>query len=96
MAFGNVVAVQSSKNERMVKLKDKDKDKDKGKGKQCKTIIIEEDPPLAPPVTGKQLADVIARLSPEELGHVVGHLPSSTVQDWVQSIGAQQTTVLCR
>ena len=69
----------------MVKIKDKDK----GKTKPCKTIIIEEDPPPAPPVSGKQLADVIARLSPEELGLVIGHSPSSTVQNWVQSLGAQ-------
>ena len=69
-------------------------DKDKGKTKPCKTIVIEEEPPPALPASGKQLADVIARLSPEELGLLIGHLPSSTVQDWVQSIGAQQTAVL--
>ena len=39
------------KNKRMVKIKDKDKDK--GKAKQCKTIIIEEDPPPAPRATRK-------------------------------------------
>ena len=62
------------KNKRMVKIKGM------GKGKPCKTIIIEEDPPPAPPVAGKQLADVIARLlSPEELGLVIGHLRSSSV-----------------
>ena len=33
------------RNERMVKIKDKDR----GKVKPCKTMIIEEDPPLAPP-----------------------------------------------
>ena len=74
------------KKKRMVKIK--------GKAKPCKTIIIEEDRPPAPPAAGKQLADVIARLSPEELGLVVGHLPSSIVQDWVQSVGAQ-IMVLC-
>ena len=45
----------------MVKLKDKDK----VKVKPCKTVIFEEEPPPAPPASGKQLADVIARLSPE-------------------------------
>ena len=55
------------KNKRMVKIKDKDK----GKAKPCKTIIIEEDPPPARPASGKQLADVIARLSSEELGLVM-------------------------
>ena len=83
--------MQSSKIKRTVKIKDKDK----GKVKPCETIILEEDLPPAPPRAGKQLADVIARLSPEELGLVFGHLLSSTVQDWVQSIGAQQTAVLC-
>ena len=47
--------------------------------------------PPAPPDSGKQLAEVIARLSPEEIGVVLGHLPSSTVQSWVQSIGSQQS-----
>ena len=65
------------------------KNKDKGKAKPCKTIVIEEDPPPAPPASGKQLADVIARLSSEKLGLVIGHLPSSTVQSWVQALGAQ-------
>ena len=76
------------KNKWMVKLKDKDK----VKVKPCKTVIIEE-PCSAPPASGKQLADVIARLSPGEIGLVIGHLPFSTVQNWVQSIGAQQTVV---
>ena len=76
-------------NKRMVKLEDKDK----VKVKPCKTIILEEEPPPAPPASGKQLADVVARLSPEEIGLVIGHLPNSTVQNWVQSIGAQQTVV---
>ena len=75
------------KNKRMVKHKDKDK----LKVKPCKTIIIEEEPPLAPPASGKHLADVIARLSPEKIDVVLGHLPSSTVQNLVQSIVAQQT-----
>ena len=65
------------KNRRMVKIEDKDK----GKVKPCKTIIIQEDPPPALPASGKQLADVIAPLSSEELGLVIGHLPSSTVQN---------------
>ena len=69
------------------------KDKDKLKVKPCKTIIIEEEPPIAPLACGKHLAEVIARLSPEEISVVLGHLPSSTVQDWVQSFGAQQTAV---
>ena len=65
------------------------KDKDKGMAKLCETIIIEEDPPPAPPASGKQLADVSARSSSEELGLVIGHFPSSTVQSWVQSLGAR-------
>ena len=69
------------KNKRMVKIKDKDK----GKAKPCKT---EEDPP---PASGKQLAGLIARLSSEVLGLVSGHLPSSTLQNWAQSLGAQST-----
>ena len=55
------------KNKRMVKLQDKDRVKEK----PCKKIIIEEEPPPALPASGKQLADVIARLSPEEIGLVV-------------------------
>ena len=70
----------------MVKIEDKDQGK--GKAKPCKTIIIQEDPPPALPATGKQLADVIARLSPEEMCLVVGRLPSSAVQAWVQSVGS--------
>ena len=77
------------KNKRMVKLKDKDK----VKVKACKIINIKEEPPPAHPASGKQLADVIARLSPEEIGLVIGHLPSSTVESWVQSVGAQQTVL---
>ena len=61
------------------------------KVKPCKTIIIEEEPPPAPPVSGKHLAEVIARLSPEEIGVVLSHMPSSTVQNWVQSFGSQQS-----
>ena len=72
------------KNKRMMKLKEKDK----VKVKLCKTIIIVEEPSPAPPASGKQLAGVIARPSPEEIGLVIGHLPSSTVRGWVQSIGA--------
>ena len=75
------------KNKRMVKLKDKDK----LKVKPCKTIIIEEEPPPAPHASGKHLAKVIARLSPEEIGVVLSHLPSSTAQNWVQSFGSQQS-----
>ena len=75
------------KNKRMVKLKDKDK----LKSKPCKTIIIEEETPPAPPDSGKQLAEVIARLSQDEIGVVLGHLPSSTVQSWAQSVGSQQS-----
>ena len=67
------------------------KDKDKLKSKSCKTIIIEEERPLAPPDSGKQLAEVIARLSQDEIGVVLSHLPSSTVQSWVHSIGSQQS-----
>ena len=77
------------KNKRMVKLQDKDRVMEK----PCKNIIIEEEPPPALPASGKQLADVIARLFPEEIGLVVGHLPSSTVQNWVQSFGAQRSVV---
>ena len=75
------------KNKKMVKLKDKDK----LKVKPCKTIIIEEEPPAGPPDSGKQLAEVIARLSQDEIGVVLCHLPSSTVQNWVRSIGSQQS-----
>ena len=75
------------KNKKMVKLNDKDK----LKVKPSKTIIIEEDPPPVPPDSGKQLAEVIARLSQDEIGVVLSHLPSSTVQNWVQSIGSQQS-----
>ena len=57
------------KNKRIVK----NTDKEKRKAKLCKTIIIEEEPPPARPASGKQLADVIARLSSEQLGLVVGH-----------------------
>ena len=60
----------------MVKLKDKVK----LKNKSCKTIIIEEERPPAPPDSGKQLAEVIVRLSQDEIGVVLSHLPSSTVQ----------------
>ena len=63
------------KNKRMVKLKDKDK----LRNKTCKTIIIEEEKPPAPPDSGKHLAEVIARLSQDEIGVVLGHLPSSTL-----------------
>ena len=75
------------KNKRMVKLKDKDK----SKSKMCKTIIIEEEKPPAPPDSGKHLAEVISRLSQDEIGVVLGHLPSSTVQSWVQSINSIQS-----
>ena len=54
------------KNKRMLNLKDKDK----LKVKSCKTIVIEEEPPPAPPASGK----------PEEIGVVLSHSPSSTVQ----------------
>ena len=57
----------------MVKLKDKDK----LKVTPCKTIIIEEEPLPAPSASGKHLAEVIARVSPEEIGVVHSHLPSS-------------------
>ena len=70
------------KNKRMVKLTDKDK----LNWKPCKTNIIEEEPPPAPTASGKHLAEVIARLSLDEIGVVLSHLPSSTVQNWVQSI----------
>ena len=60
------------KNKRMVKLKDKDK----MRSKPCKTIIIEEEKPSAPPDSGKQLAEVIARLSQDEIGVVLSHLPT--------------------
>ena len=67
------------RNKRMVKLKDKDK------------LKVKPEPPPAPPASGKHLAEVIARLSPEEIGVVLSHLPSSTVQSWVQSFGSQQS-----
>ena len=75
------------KNKRMLKLEDKDK----LKVKPCKTTNIEEEPPPAPPASGKHLAEVIARLSPDEIGVVLSHLPSSTVQNWVQTIGSQKS-----
>ena len=75
------------KNKRMVKLKDKDK----LKSKMCKTIIIEEEKPPAPPDSGKHLAEVISRLSQDEIGVVLGHVPTSTVQSWVQSINSIQS-----
>ena len=87
MVFGSVVAMPLSKNKKMVKLKDKDK----MRSKACKTIIIEEEKPPAPPDSGKQLAEVIARLSHDQIGVVLGHLPSSTVQSWVQSINSNQS-----
>ena len=55
------------------------------------TPCIEEERPPAPPDSGKQLAEVIARLSQDEIGVVLGHLPSSTVQSWVQSISSQKS-----
>ena len=33
--------------------------------------------------------EVVARLSPEQIGVVLSHLPSSTVQNWVQTFGSQ-------
>ena len=75
------------KDKRLVKLKDKDK----LKNKKCKTIIIEEEKPPAPPDSGKHLAEVISRLSQDQIGVVLGHLPSSTVQSWVQSINSIQS-----
>ena len=75
------------KNKRMVKLRDKDK----VKVKSCKTIIIEEEPPPAPPASGKQLADVIARLSPEEIGSRHWSLAVLHCKNWFSSFGAQQT-----
>ena len=75
------------KNKRTVKLKNKDK----LKSKMCKTIIIEEEKPPAPPDSGKHLAEVISRLSQDEIGVVLRHLPSSTVQSWVQSINSIQS-----
>ena len=88
MVSGSVVAINAFiKNLRMVRLRDKDK----LKVKPCKTLIIEEEPPPAPPDSGKQLAEVIAWLSQDEIGVVLGHLPSSTVQSWVQTFGSQQS-----
>ena len=55
-----------TKIEMMVKLKDK------VKVTPFKTIIIEEEPPPAPQASRKPLADVIARLSPVEIGLVIG------------------------
>ena len=75
------------KKQWVVKLKDKDK----LRSKMCKTIIIEEEKPPAPPDSGKQLAEVIARLSQDEIGVVLGHLPSFTVQSWVQSFDSIQS-----
>ena len=75
------------KNKKMVKLKDKDK----LRNKTCKTIIIEEEKPPAPPDSGKHLSEVIARLSQDQIWVVIGHLPSSTVQSWVQSINSIQS-----
>ena len=54
------------KNKRMVKLKDKDK----LKSKMCKTIVIEEEKPPAPPDSGKHLAEVISRLSQDQIAEL--------------------------
>ena len=73
------------------------KNKERAKAKQSKTIIIEEEnecPPLGPPAAGKQLADVLAGLSQEDLNDVIGHLPPSLLKTWASSIGDLQQTVL--
>ena len=73
------------------------KNTERAKAKQSKTIIIEEEnecPPLGPPAAGKQLADVLAGLSQEDLNDVIGHLPLSLLKTWASSIGDLQQTVL--
>ena len=76
------------KNKRMVKLKDKDK----VKVKPCKTIIEEEPPPCPPRFWEASCGCDCAAIS-GGIGLVIGHLTSSTVQNWVQSIRAQPTAV---
>ena len=46
----------------MVKIKEKEKPN----AKACKTVIIEEEKPPAPLPKGKNLADVLTALTPEE------------------------------
>ena len=79
------------KNRRLVK------NKVKTKVKLNKTIILEEvdestSLPASP--TGKNLADVLASLTPESVNEVVGHLALDILQMWATSIWAKQT-VLC-
>ena len=57
--------------------------KERAKAKQNKTIIIEEEgecPPPGPPVARKQLADVLAGSSQEDLKEVLVHCPPSLLQ----------------
>ena len=70
--------------------------KEKAKAKQHKSIIIEEEgegPPPGPPVAGKQLADVLAGLSQEDLKEVLVHCPPSLLQT-VSSFGDPGQTSL--
>ena len=70
--------------------------KDKAKAKQNKSIIFEaegECPPPGPPVAGKQLADVLAGLSQEDLKEVFVHYPPSLLQT-VSSFGDPGQTSL--
>ena len=49
------------------------KNKERAKAKQSKSIIIEEEnecPPPGPPAAGKQVADVLAGLSQEDMNEV--------------------------
>ena len=73
------------------------KHKERAKAKQSRSIIIEEEnecPPPGPPTAGKQLADVLAGLSQEDLNDVIGHLPPSLLKTWAGSIGDLHQTVL--
>ena len=72
------------------------KNKEKAKAKQNKSVIIEEEgecPPPGPPVARKQLADVLAGLSQEDLKEVLVHCPPSLLQT-VSSFGDPGQTLL--
>ena len=52
-------------------------------------------PPSPAPAAGKQPADVLAGLSPQQLNEVVVHLSPTMLQNCVHSIGAQHQTAFC-
>ena len=81
-----------------VDLASRVKIKEKVKAKQCTSTIVEDDGDLLPPALalGKQLADVLAGFSPQELNEVVGHLSPGMLQNWVCQIWTQHQTVFSR